>query len=967
MAFYSTQRVTSDGTLVLLPVSIEYFDRSEITVFFDDVLAVEGTDWNWVGSTDHTIEFPTEVPLDTEVMVVRTTDITAVRHVFTDGAAFLDETMDENYRQMLHIAQEARERASIAEMFNDLNMHGYNIFNLGLAVNPTDAVSLAQYQADALGAHTAKNQAIAAKDAAQAAQAAAELAQDYAETAANSTQVVTVSNNIASVNTVAGDIANVNTVATDIAAVVTVANDLNEPVSEIETVAVSIANVNTVGTNIASVNTVAGISANVTKVANVDDEVVVVAGIDTEVAAVAAIAADVSTVAGISADVQTVADNVADITNFADVYLGPKTADPTLRNDGSALQSGDLYFNTVANNMRVYSSGAWVAFVAAAIQIIQNSFTGNGSTGAYTLSATPASKYNVVVEVGGVIQTTDAYSVSGNTLTFVAAPANGLAIETRIIATNNNLNSAAASAVTFNQAGSGAVTRSVESKLREFVSAKDFGAALDGVTDDSAAIQLALNAANGTGKRVVINGASCIIGSGLSLNNHSHYDIEWGECQVSFTGGAGSYLMDMTQAGRIRSIGGVFIGNGSNHFVKTRGSASAQATAYPTIPSETLWARQLTLDPTVVNGFATAFDLQNFTREVWISGYVTGNATGLKITGKVVNVFGAKGMTLYSNTASSQALLIRGDSGDATYRYAEGIFLAETILDTVGTTADVRDVYLLDLSGTQIKAGPGGIALDITKGVCPITRNIFVNRSLIQGKMRIGYGLASSFLFDVHGAGLAFSDVAGTAMDIQANTKGVSITDASFNNGTSSARMFAVGDGCTNIVFSGLNPDALTYTNAPTISSASSNGVRWSDKNIAFAVQQNATQTLSATTWTKIQLQNKVIDTDTLFDNSTNYRFQPTVAGFYQVNALLQVNSTSLQVAVDIYKNSATTGYAIGSGSAGALYATVGVSRVIFMNGSTDYIEMYGFVTAGPTPTIGGAQTQLNGTLVRGL
>lgn len=183
MAFYSTQRVTSTGTLVLLPISIEYFDRSEITVFFDDVLGDEGVDWNWVGSTDHTISFPTAVADGVEVMVVRTTDISAVRHVFVDGAAFLDETIDENYQQMLHIAQEARERASIAEMFDNLNMHGYNIFNLGLAVNPTDAVSLAQYQADALGAHTAKNQAIAAKDAAVVAKSAAETAEANAELA----------------------------------------------------------------------------------------------------------------------------------------------------------------------------------------------------------------------------------------------------------------------------------------------------------------------------------------------------------------------------------------------------------------------------------------------------------------------------------------------------------------------------------------------------------------------------------------------------------------------------------------------------------------------------------------------------------------------------------------------------------------------------------------------------------------
>jgi len=52
--------------------------------------------------------------------------------------------------------------------------------------------------------------------------------------------------------------------------------------------------------------------------------------------------------------------------NFDDTYLGAKASDPTLDNDGDPLTTGDLYFNNVANNLRVYNGSAWqVAAVSA--------------------------------------------------------------------------------------------------------------------------------------------------------------------------------------------------------------------------------------------------------------------------------------------------------------------------------------------------------------------------------------------------------------------------------------------------------------------------------------------------------------------------------------------------------------------------------------------------------------------------
>ena len=45
--------------------------------------------------------------------------------------------------------------------------------------------------------------------------------------------------------------------------------------------------------------------------------------------------------------------------SFDDLYLGAKSSDPSVDNDGDALTTGDIYFNTSANNLRVWNGSAW--------------------------------------------------------------------------------------------------------------------------------------------------------------------------------------------------------------------------------------------------------------------------------------------------------------------------------------------------------------------------------------------------------------------------------------------------------------------------------------------------------------------------------------------------------------------------------------------------------------------------------
>lgn len=64
----------------------------------------------------------------------------------------------------------------------------------------------------------------------------------------------------------------------------------------------------------------------------------------------------------------------ASVDNFDDTYLGPKSADPSVDNDGDPLTAGDLYFNTTNNVMRVYSGTAWQDAAVSTAGFASNGF-----------------------------------------------------------------------------------------------------------------------------------------------------------------------------------------------------------------------------------------------------------------------------------------------------------------------------------------------------------------------------------------------------------------------------------------------------------------------------------------------------------------------------------------------------------------------------------------------------------------
>ena len=206
---------------------------------------------------------------------------------------------------------------------------------------------------------------------------------------ANVTTVAGIASNVTSV---AGNSSNINSAvsnASNINAAVSNASNINSAVS-------NASNINSVVSNATNINTVAGAISNV------------------------------NSVGGAIANVNTVATNLSGVNSFADRYRVASSA------PSSSLDVGDLYFDTTANELKVYKSSGWAA--------AGSTVNGTSARFHYDISGTPTSvtgsdaagntlAYDAGfcdVYVNGVrMSTADITITSGDTVTFASALADG--------------------------------------------------------------------------------------------------------------------------------------------------------------------------------------------------------------------------------------------------------------------------------------------------------------------------------------------------------------------------------------------------------------------------------------------------------------------------------------------------------------------------------------------------------------
>jgi hypothetical protein len=174
--------------------------------------------------------------------------------------------------------------------------------------------------------------------------------------------------------------------------------------------------------------------------------------------------------------------------------------------------------------------------------------------------------------------------------------------------------------------------------------------------------------------------------------------------------------------------------------------------------------------------------------------------------------------------------------------------------------------------------------------------------------------------------------------------------------GTSAGTAIAItGDTTGNLAF---QTSAGTYTQ--TLPNATGT-VMVSGNQPAFSAYLSANQTpISNFIFTKVQLNTEEFDTASAYDNATNYRFTPQVAGYYQVNGSVNITSTTnSEILCVIYKNGSAAKWGIyQTRTAQANDGSSIVSALIYLNGSSDYIELYGYIAGTATLQFIGTQTR---------
>jgi len=108
-----------------------------------------------------------------------------------------------------------------------------------------------------------------------------------------------------------------------------------------------------------------------------------------------------------------------------------------------------------------------------------------------------------------------------------------------------------------------------------------------------------------------------------------------------------------------------------------------------------------------------------------------------------------------------------------------------------------------------------------------------------------------------------------------------------------------------------------------------------------FIATYNSGGSIGSTVQTVVPINTEIFDSNNWFDTST-YGYTPQIAGYYQFNGIVTVTVPSPSfISASFYKNGSSEGAFYVSRDASSNSQAGSGSRIIYLNGSTDYVQLY--------------------------
>ena len=160
-------------------------------------------------------------------------------------------------------------------------------------------------------------------------------------------------------------------------------------------------------------------------------------------------------------------------------------------------------------------------------------------------------------------------------------------------------------------------------------------------------------------------------------------------------------------------------------------------------------------------------------------------------------------------------------------------------------------------------------------------------------------------------------------------------------------------------------------TSGQVLTTNGSGALSWTGMGPAFSAYLGSSQTITNNVTTKLAFNAEHFDTNNNFDSTTNYRFTPLIAGYYQINLTVYMASVGTPntgvINTSLQKNGSN--YAYGTYRLIGDFAEIDTSSwLVYMNGSTDYLETYFLQSNGGSRAMASGATGgciFSGTFVR--